>query len=504
MLTGRRLGYSLLALLLPAFSAQAQTDPYLDPYRHARDDPPPGWTGPFQLSRNYPTTKPAAETLAWKGIDYTTQPEQYLSAVLQYCLDGNTDAAIDWRQHLKTTGRIWYHAPWLHGSKRNGREFINGLTQERVCEVGDLHPQQTEQVQNWAVSLYNPLGGYVLGQVWNATNAPDVSNVRFDDGTVAVKLLFTAATDTQVPFLTGAKEWDAHLGAWNPMSKRFKRTNPPHVAALGQGTAPVPATEVHKVRLLQVDVAVRDERPGAPTGWVFGTFIYNGNATGLTPYDKLVPVGLMWGNDEGVTEAGVAASMQTIQQSWLNPAAKPLMTHYGWAGRLNGPVDNRKSSCISCHSTAESPKLARLTPPDDPMTAVAEILRWFRNIKAGDPFSASGTKSLDYSLQLSEGILNQQMATGAIVLTVREGRPLFFTREGQRVFPIKRGGGADFDPEDYGRLLERPRGGELDRDKTIPRPEPQASAMTPFFVAGGVCLLVGAGLAWWAWRRRAG
>lgn len=31
------------------------------------------------------------------------------------------------------------------------------------------------------------------------------------------------------------------------------------------------------VRLLQVDFAVRDTR--SPTGWVFGTFMYNGNKT---------------------------------------------------------------------------------------------------------------------------------------------------------------------------------------------------------------------------------
>src|SRR5262245_60341947 len=326
MFTGPRLADALLALLLQAVPVRAQSDTFMAPYRPARDDPPSGWSGrTFQLRRDYPTARPAPGTLPWKGIDYTTDPEKYVSAVLQYCLDGNTDPSTDWQQHLKTSGRIWYHAPWLHAHEWKGREFINGLTQERIAEAGDLHQKQTTRVQNWAVSMYNPLGGYVFGQVWNAPSPPDISNVKFDDGTVAVKLLFTTATVGQVPFLTGAKEWDAHIGAWNAARGLYQRTNPPCVAALSQGTPPDQATEVQKVRLLQFDVAVRDERPGAPTGWVFGTFIYNGNGAGATPYDKLVPVGLMWGNDPGVTEAGVQMGTQTIQQSWINPSARPLM-----------------------------------------------------------------------------------------------------------------------------------------------------------------------------------
>ena len=91
-----------------------------------------------------------------------------------------------------------------------------------------------------------------------------------------------------------------------------------------------------------------------------------------------------------------------LQESWINPAVH--LEHYGWADRLNGPVDNPKSSCLSCHSTAQIPSSSSVTfnenanPPDDP-------LRWFRNIKAGEPFDTDAT-SADYSLQISEGILN--------------------------------------------------------------------------------------------------
>ena len=52
------------------------------------------------------------------------------------------------------------------------------------------------------------------------------------------------------------------------------------------------------MRLLQVDVAVRDAR-ATKTGWVFATFVYDKTMTAPTPWAKLRPVGLMWGDAAG-------------------------------------------------------------------------------------------------------------------------------------------------------------------------------------------------------------
>jgi hypothetical protein len=149
------------------------------------------------------------------------------------------------------------------------------------------------------------------------------------------------------------------------------------------------------VRLLQVDVAIRDSRANSTTGWVFGTFVYDGDVTGATPWDRLVPVGLMWGNDPNVTEETKTSTTHLIQ-SYINPSVGPPQ-HLGRAGRLNGPVDNPKSSCLSCHSTAEWQALSN-TVPD-----ATNVMRWFRNIKATQAFD-SGQRSLGYSLQLAVGI----------------------------------------------------------------------------------------------------
>src|SRR5207249_10252778 len=95
---------------------------------------------------------------------------------------------------------------------------------------------------------------------------------------------------------------------------------------------------VKRLRLLQVDVAVRDPRVNGTTGWVFGTFIYDGRVSADNPYQKLRPVGLMWGNDPSL---GPVAYQQGVrpQQTRLNQQAQPIMRHLGWLSRLNGPVD---------------------------------------------------------------------------------------------------------------------------------------------------------------------
>jgi hypothetical protein len=221
------------------------------------------------------------------------------------------------------------------------------------------------------VGFYNARGGFVLGQVWCNPNNPSLSAVTFAEGTVAAKLLFTAAPITQVPFLNGTVQWKANI----------KRN------ATNIQTAPT-------VRLLQIDLAVRDSRDTA-TGWIFATLIYDSTNGSTNPWDNMQPVGLMFGNDPGVTPTS-----GTIQQSWLNPATKHLMQHYGWAERLNGPVDNPASSCLSCHATAGWPP-AQMAP--SPNATNAQRLKWFVNTPAAQPFQP-GQASHDYSLQLTFGI----------------------------------------------------------------------------------------------------
>lgn len=348
----------------------------------ARDEPPPGWTGPvFRLSQAYPATQPALGASPWRQIDFRTQSVAYLKAVLTYALQGNT--AVDFRGQDNNV-RKWFHAPWLHADPRAGREFIHGLTKERRSPAKELAPTQTSPADNWAVGMYNGRGGYTIGQVWKNRDAPDPAAAKFPEGTVAFKLLFTSATVNQVPFLKNTLEWEAD-------TKRAKN-----------------AAARPKLRLLQIDVAVRDSRADSTTGWVFGTFIYNGDAPGQTVWDRMVPVGAMWGNDpDRLVDNG------PLKETAINPAAVPLVQHLGYKGRLNGPIDNPRSSCLSCHSTAEvPPDLSQPTvsgvPPANASAAV--LAKYFRNINAQAPFTA-GYLPLGYSLQLQNGIANWAKVT---------------------------------------------------------------------------------------------
>ena len=159
---------------------------------------------------------------------------------------------------------------------------------------------------------------------------------------------------------------------------------------------------------MQIDIAVKDRRAGA-TGWYFATYAYDASRTGASPWTRMAPVGLMWGNDP----AGAP-----IRESWINPAAPAYArAHLGVDGRLNGPVDNPASACMSCHSTAQAPSLAPMLPT---AACVQPPFRadWFRNLRGTIAFGrrqvsagvcqadAAGITltAADYSLQLSSTV----------------------------------------------------------------------------------------------------
>jgi len=345
-------------------------------FRNTIDTISPDWNGPvFELSRNYPTTLPAGDAKPWKAFDFKTQPREYIQAIIAYAREGNE--AVQWRVQDNATRR-WYHAPGLLGAgtdsiPASGREFIHGLTRERTSPKKELHPSQDKPVSNWAVGFYNPIAAFTIGKVWADPESPDTDSVQFEDGAVAFKLLFTSASDSQVPFLANSMKWQANIDLADPPST----TRAPH-----------------DVLLLQVDVAVRDDRNDDVTGWVFGTFMYQADASGTDPLDRLVPVGLMWGND--------------LDQTWLNRDGTPPTEsrHVGWRDRLNGPVDNPRSACLSCHARAVVPYLPGNTVPRTDADADDPAKKFFTNTKAGDVYDGApaGSISLDYSLQLAVGV----------------------------------------------------------------------------------------------------
>jgi hypothetical protein len=366
-------------------------------FPNAHNNPPAGWPGPvFTLSQAYPATLPNLEPLGkrkWAQLDFKNplQAPQYLKAVLDYCLEGNT--ANNFADVSQNAVRTWYHTPWLHADSNNGgdgREFIHGLTKERTSQVTELGPGQTGPHENWAVGFYNPRGGFTIGQVWKDPAHPDPRKAVFPSHTVTCKLLFTTTPVTEAPYLDGSLEWQADINR-----------------ASGTGARPT-------LRLLQVDVAVKDPRAVSTTGWVFGTFQYE-KAASASPnwWEHLVPVGLMWGSDL----AHLKLDQQT-QEEWIN-TARGQQLHLGRKNLvLNGPVDNPNGSCTACHGFAQVGRVnnpmptLRKTPPGATVTGPL-FESYFTNIKAATPLSVDYV-SVDYSLQLQIGIaraINSGQAT---------------------------------------------------------------------------------------------
>jgi hypothetical protein len=383
------------ALALTAGAASAGTFPDF-----GYQPPSTAYSGAlFQLSQNYPKTQPTALPAFFKQLPSPLSNDfekwrPYAEAVKKYCLEGNVEN--DWNVQ-KNTVRPWFHVPWQHYGPL-GREGIHGLTKEAEIQPLQLAPTQTTAGQTFAVGIYNDIGAWTIGQVWKNPQDPDPSVTSkpnsFHDGTVVCKPLFADVDMKQVPFLVNPVLWPAYV------TESFASAN----------------RAVKQVALIQMDFAVRDSRiPG--TGWIFGTYQYNGAVTGKPGWDNLVPVGVMWGNDP--EETGDSYTNKQPSVTKINPKlketainAKPELppTHLGWNGRLDGPVDNPISACMSCHMTAETPQLSPMNPTFQakkgiPPIGSKEWMRWFQNEEAGTPFDAAA-QSTDFSLQLNSGIAN--------------------------------------------------------------------------------------------------
>ncbi len=355
----------------------------------------------FAISNQYPTSPPATPpNLPWSGIDYKTEPQKYMAQVLAYVVEGNT--SVDW-QLQNNTVRSWYHAPWMHAK----REPIHGLTMERGSRVHELGPNQTRRTSNWAVGFYNDLGASTFGKVWKGAIRPTTTQAIFPVGTVTAKLLLTDATDSEAPYLAGNNlKWQADID--------------------GNG-------QPRSLRLLQMDIAVKEQGDATHSGWVFGTFVFNGTRGAAHYWENLIPVGLEWGNSPGFTYADYQAGKRPAE-SWVNPEAKAMFANrapddqMGYLARMNGPVDSPLSSCMSCHSRAMDTR-GKPGPdfnpgPDDNCLKAkkvqgtgnetyerqlqctvkeAAVALFYRNLKSNEPFTP-GFNSLDYSLQLALGV----------------------------------------------------------------------------------------------------
>ena len=366
----------------------------------------------FRLSQDYPREKPPVDAAVKKilEIDFQKDWKPYLEAVREYVFEGNVKPTVEGSFFLEDNNiRNWYHVPWQHWGP-TGREGFHGLTQEGPIEKQMLAQTQSSTSHAYAVGFYNAQGGYTIGRMWPSTSTPDFTDFATDNGfpvgTVVAKLLFTTLDSTQVPYLVNPVSWDAYV----------YKSDVPSIDCPSEGSARIKS----KVNLIQMDIMVRDPRANATGGWVFGNFVYNGEQGSTDGWHNLMPVGIMWGNDpdqkESYTNQTPTQTMRNpkLTQTIINPDPKLPPMHLGWSGRLNGPVDNPASSCMSCHSTAEYPTRSPIMPflnnpkipiPPNGTEASADWMRWFRNVPCGTSFDPD-TITQDYSLQLTKSAQN--------------------------------------------------------------------------------------------------
>lgn len=216
--------------------------------------------------------------------------------------------------------------------------------------------------------------------------------------------------------------------------------------------------QVTQLRLLQFDVIVKDTKVASDTGWVFITWVYDPDAPGARPWDRLVPVGAMWGNDPEFARepGGVDPKGGPLRETWINPKAPAYaLKTLGWGGRLSGPIDVavrhgviqtdgkvlnggvHVSACLSCHGTSQYPFIANLyrspnkkfprdgqtfllCPPGSP-----EWANWFANRPGKKAQSQDYDKEavgLDYDMLLTFALSNFNDALGNKALVQRNLR----------------------------------------------------------------------------------
>jgi hypothetical protein len=363
--------------------------------------PPPGWTGPvFQLSVDFPS-EPPDDRPPFLSIDFHNDREAYWRAVRAYIYEGNINRGVnsaghsrDWNTQTNPV-RTWYNMPWRAWG-RNAREFVNGLTREFPSAPGNLDPTQQRTEYTWARAIFNPSAGYTLGQVWNDPDGPpNLTAASFPEGAVVAKLLFTTADTSDVPWVRDAYTWQANT-----------YLDPASCDSLGC------PRQIRDVHLYQIDFAIKDSR-ASETQWVFGTFVHDPSMPGQGfSWDKMVPLGYMWGNDPELTADNPNA---TPQESVIYDNTH-IFEHMGCRERLVGPLDNPSSSCIGCHQNAQYPAKTSPVPPNHPCDAVAND-PWWRNLRSGDLLwpadSVDGVapQSLDFSMEMRTAVENYHMAT---------------------------------------------------------------------------------------------
>jgi hypothetical protein len=276
----------------------------------------------------------------------------------------------------------WYNEPWLGAL----REAIHGTYEGSRFDTTNF-PDVGTTFSTRVLTYYDARAAASLNRFWGASAirpALQSANAQFDEGSLIVKVASFASLDSQKP-----RDWWAPLkGAqvWNVFVDPTDKNKP----------------QVWPSFVMQFDIIVKDSQSSPRTGWVFMTLVYDASVPGDF-WDKMVPLGVQWGNDPEATTTG-----QPLKENWINMATPSYArATLGWNGRLSGPNDGASnliayngtatktatgnSSCMSCHSTAQ---WNATTHQMDPSSFLLPSFPRPANQGGGPPFQTCGSNGV--------------------------------------------------------------------------------------------------------------
>lgn len=364
----------------------------------------------FVLSHNYPTTVQPVVNPSWQ-IALAGQPISssntfaYMDALKAYVAP-NVLPFFTNNKDWTAAKYGWFNEPWM-GSQREailGTYLGNG-------NPANIFKTLKEDEAGYALVLYDSTAAYTVGQIWGKTGQKvNLANdaAQFKEGSVIVKFAFSNVNYPQWPVMEGAQTFSIY-------------------DTITTSENPKQGYQVRKVSFFQMDVIVKDSKTAPKTGWVYSTFVYDKDAAGSF-WDKMVPLGAMWGNDPNVISP-INPPYPKLNETVINPKAPAYSTEtLGWGGRLSGPNDGAVaqvaydintgkkysnlavSSCMSCHLPAQDTFKSFLLPAPFPKQTdtgfyvytpgSAAWNLWFRDNSGNEPFD-KGQVAMDYDMVMA-------------------------------------------------------------------------------------------------------
>ncbi|MGK0442446.1 MAG: hypothetical protein ACJA0N_002257 [Pseudohongiellaceae bacterium] len=326
--------------------------------------PPPNYHGPlFALNHDYPSAAQPPSPAPWReAINNKTintgNAAAYLNALKAHLSKDMQTLIYDYANWQANSG--WYNQPWLSQIRDPIRgSYIGSSFPPAMFPQSKLSAAMTTHVAVY----YDAVAAASLHKVWgtsgmNPLPGLEMGGVQFPEGGIIIKPAFTTANANTWPPMAGAYPvtiYSTKAGSDNP--------------------------QMMQVQLFQFDIIVKDSASSPESQWVFATLVYDPSAEGEN-WDKMVPLGAMWGNDPSVNSPTfcnylVEGDCPALSETWINPNA-PLYAKetLGWGGRLSGPNDGAvdidavvlqadgsleqvapkryaMSSCMGCHGSAE-------------------------------------------------------------------------------------------------------------------------------------------------------